>query len=154
MTQELLKLLTDAKLAGSKRTFNPEVGGHAYTYMFRSNEQAAELALSLITQNPDMVIGVLSRGESKPPREPWNVAEVTQVEYDDSQPEGKPNVFIQWKGTDVCFDFWCECGEQGHYDGFFAYAFRCSRCETIYEMPSTVYPLRVEKSVHEPVALS
>lgn len=83
---------------------------------------------------------------------PWNAAEVVRIEYADAHPEGKPNVFIQWKGTDVCFDFWCDCGEQSHYDGYFAYSFKC-KCGAIYEMPWTVYPIRVEASEHTPVEM-
>jgi hypothetical protein len=60
-------------------------------------------------------------------------------------------VFIQWKGTDVCFDFRCECGADAHFDGYFAYAIKCPLCGTIYEMPSTVTLLKVETSDHDPV---
>lgn len=60
---------------------------------------------------------------------------------DDKRPE--PNVFIQWKGTDVCMDFYCECGARCHFDGDFAYAVKCPHCETIWEMPCKVYPRKV-----------
>lgn len=54
---------------------------------------------------------------------------------------GKPaECFIQWKGTDVCFDFHCPCGYDGHFDGYFAYAVKCKRCGSVYEMPANVYP--------------
>lgn len=76
-------------------------------------------------------------GESRP----WLVARVEAVPYEGHDDE--PNVFIQWKGTDVCFDFWCECGEQGHYDGFFAYSLRCGACGAVWAMPSTVYPRKL-----------
>ena len=29
--------------------------------------------------------------------------------------------FIQWKGTDACFDLTCSCGTLSHYDGDFMY---------------------------------
>lgn len=49
---------------------------------------------------------------------------------------GDPGVvFIQWKGTDVCLDFICECGIQGHFDGFFAYSLTCPRCDRQWVMP-------------------
>lgn len=32
------------------------------------------------------------------------------------EPEN-PYAFIQWKGTDVCMDFHCECGAHCHFDG-------------------------------------
>lgn len=49
----------------------------------------------------------------------------------------KPNqspAFIQWKGTDVCLDFWCKCGAHNHYDGYFAYRIVCGQCKTKYEL--------------------
>ena len=54
--------------------------------------------------------------------------------------------FIQWKNTDICMDFFCECGAQHHYDGFFAYAISCPDCGAIYEMDYLVKPRRVEKT--------
>ena len=62
------------------------------------------------------------------------------------EPTGDPpaEAFIQWKGTDVCFDFWCPCGGGGHFDGYFAYTVKCSDCGAVYEMPSHVYPRRIE----------
>jgi hypothetical protein len=46
-------------------------------------------------------------------------------------------VFVQWKGTDVCLDFHCQCGYHAHFDGDFAYQLRCVRCERVFEMPDT-----------------
>lgn len=68
----------------------------------------------------------------------------------------EPNVFIQWKGTDVCFDFWCQCGARGHYDGYFAYRFVCPDCRQVFEMPNTIIPVAVERESkwHQPVELS
>lgn len=54
------------------------------------------------------------------------------------EPKSVPNVFIQWKGTDVCLDFHCECGYNGHYDGGFAYGLRCGRCDKTWKVPHTV----------------
>lgn len=53
-----------------------------------------------------------------------------------------PHAFIQWKGTDVCLDFYCDCGTQGHFDGDFAYQLRCPACDTVWEMPWHLYPRR------------
>lgn len=47
-------------------------------------------------------------------------------------------VFIQWKGTDACFDFYCECGTQGHHDGYFAYVVKCSGCGKAWKLPTTL----------------
>ena len=51
-----------------------------------------------------------------------------------------PSAFIQWKGTDLCMDFYCECGAHCHFDGSFAYTVQCPHCQQIYEMPAFVFP--------------
>ena len=56
----------------------------------------------------------------------------------------KPNASIQWKGTDVCMDFTCSCGEECHVDGFFMYIVQCPTCNTMWEMPWVLYPRKVE----------
>lgn len=52
----------------------------------------------------------------------------------DYEDETRPSAFIQWKGTDVCMDFYCPCGAQGHFDGEFAYFVRCPHCNRVFEM--------------------
>lgn len=54
-----------------------------------------------------------------------------------------PHAFLQWKGTEACFDFKCECGALCHYDGYFAYTVKCPHCMTVYEMPFILYPRKV-----------
>lgn len=49
-----------------------------------------------------------------------------------------PHGWIQWKGTDVCIDIHCPCGEHSHYDGDFAYAIQCPHCEKIYALGQCV----------------
>jgi len=56
----------------------------------------------------------------------------------------EPHAFIQWKGTDVCMDFWCDCGAHCHFDGYFAYAVRCPHCKTIWQMPSHLFPRKAD----------
>lgn len=46
--------------------------------------------------------------------------------------EGKPHGWIQWKGTDVCMDVHCQCGELGHIDADFAYYVGCKACGRVY----------------------
>jgi hypothetical protein len=48
--------------------------------------------------------------------------------------ENRPHIWIQWKGTDVCCDIHCDCGYQGHFDGEFLYAFRCPKCQQVWEV--------------------
>lgn len=57
----------------------------------------------------------------------------------------KPNAFIQWKGTVVCMDFYCLCGEQFHIDDMFAYAVQCPHCERRYEMSSMIEAREIPK---------
>ena len=42
---------------------------------------------------------------------------------------------IQWKGTDVCMDIQCSCGESTHVDGDFAYVIQCCACNKFW-MPN------------------
>jgi len=50
----------------------------------------------------------------------------------------RPNAFIQWKGTDVCMDCYCLCGDQFHIDADFAYAVKCPHCSRVYEMSAMI----------------
>jgi len=49
---------------------------------------------------------------------------------------GKPKEgahgWIQWKGTDVCMDFHCVCGEHTHLDCDFTYLIQCGACKRVY----------------------
>lgn len=49
----------------------------------------------------------------------------------------KDNVYIQYKGTDICCDINCDCGTHLHLDSFNAYAVECWNCKAIWELPST-----------------
>jgi hypothetical protein len=49
-----------------------------------------------------------------------------------------PHGWVQWKGTEVCIDIHCDCGERGHYDGDFAYAVRCRNCGKIWALGQCV----------------
>lgn len=50
----------------------------------------------------------------------------------------RPCAFIQWKGTDVCADYYCVCGEQFHLDVDFAYAVQCHHCGRRYEVSAMI----------------
>lgn len=67
-------------------------------------------------------------------RPPWD------VDHDSSVPYGS----IQWKGTDVCLDFYCECGAHGHVDADFAYYVECGRCHAIFALNCCVRAHRVQ----------
>jgi hypothetical protein len=52
--------------------------------------------------------------------------------------EGKPHIWIQWKGTDVCCDIHCACGAHLHYDGDFMYFIQCPHCRQLWEIGTHV----------------
>lgn len=56
-----------------------------------------------------------------------------RIEYGDSL-----STFIQWKGTDLCMDWFCEDGHQNHWDGDFAYEISCIDCGKKYYPESSV----------------
>jgi hypothetical protein len=60
-------------------------------------------------------------------------------EFPFTKPEGSDvNMFIQWKGTDVCLDLHCPCGVHTHVDAEFAYYLRCGACGALYQMGTQV----------------
>lgn len=62
-------------------------------------------------------------------------------EFPFTKPEGSDaEMFIQWKGTDLCMDFYCPCSTfgGGHFDGAFAYYVRCTSCGQVYRMGTQV----------------
>lgn len=63
--------------------------------------------------------------------------------YDDAT---KPSAFVQWKNTNVCMDFHCDCGAHCHFDGYFANAVKCQHCQAEWEMPWNLYPRRLDRT--------
>ncbi len=53
-----------------------------------------------------------------------------------NQPGRRCESFVQYKGTSICIDVYCDCGVQLHFDGDFAYALRCWSCKTVWSLPS------------------
>ena len=45
---------------------------------------------------------------------------------------------IQWKGTDVCIDVRCKCGEHYHCDAEFFWNFECPACHRQYAVGTCV----------------
>lgn len=75
-----------------------------------------------------------------------NEDEVWKVQ--DTQ-EGKPHGWIQWKGTDVCMDVYCKCGQHSHLDDDFAYAVKCPACGTVYVCNAHIELIEIESSLDE-----
>lgn len=61
---------------------------------------------------------------------------------EDAQHAGKPHGWIQWKGTNVCVDLHCVCGEHSHVDGGFAYFFQC-KCGKKYALGQNIQLLEL-----------
>lgn len=54
--------------------------------------------------------------------------------------------FIQWKGTDVCMDFYCpNCSNHSHVDGCFCFHVRCPECKSIYKLADEIQLTKVEQ---------
>jgi hypothetical protein len=58
--------------------------------------------------------------------------------YTQDHPEERPFGRIQWKGTDVCIDLYCQCGTHLHFDGDFMYFIRCFHCKQVYAVGTVV----------------
>lgn len=67
-----------------------------------------------------------------------NSKEYYKSVYDQDGNQDVPNGWIQWKGTDVCMDIHCKCGENSHVDGDFQYFFVCPKCKTSYAVGCNV----------------
>ncbi len=56
---------------------------------------------------------------------------------------GKPHMWIQWKGTNVCCDVYCDCGAHLHFDCDFLYFFKCRECGQVWESGTHVNMYKV-----------
>lgn len=72
-----------------------------------------------------------------------------QFSHNTTRPE--THAFIQWKGTDVCMDFRCDCGAEPHIDGYFAHNIKCHKCGTLWQMPIFLFPRKVVGEPEGPV---
>jgi len=71
-------------------------------------------------------------------REEDNYSKFYDQVYGRDNPKGKASGWIQWKGTDVCIDLVCECGERNHFDGDFFYFYQCQKCLRIYAVGQNI----------------
>lgn len=72
----------------------------------------------------------------------------SHLDIESPQFDGKPHLWIQWKGTDVCCDIHCACGAHLHFDGDFLYFFQCPHCGQHWECGTHVpiYPVPKERA--------
>jgi hypothetical protein len=61
------------------------------------------------------------------------------------QYKGQPHGWVQWKGTEVCMDIHCKCGDMFHIDASFAYFVKCPTCETVYMCNGHIELIEIDK---------
>ena len=61
-----------------------------------------------------------------------------EVYRKDVNVKDRPSGWIQWKGTDVCVDLHCMCGNMEHFDGYFFYFYECSECKRVYAVGENI----------------
>ncbi len=80
-----------------------------------------------------------------------NAEAFPHFDADKASVDGKPHVWIQWKGTDVCCDVRCVCGHGGHLDVEFMYFIRCAKCGRTYQVGQSMplYELTPEQAAND-----
>jgi hypothetical protein len=73
------------------------------------------------------------------------VTTATEAEEIQETYEGKPHGRLQWKGSDVCMDVHCVCGELAHFDGDYTFFIQCPTCGRIYYCNSHIEFIEIEK---------
>lgn len=71
--------------------------------------------------------------------------EPSHLDIESPQFEGKPHIWVQWKGTDVCCDIHCACGAFLHFHGDFFYFFQCPHCQKYWEVGTHIAIYEVTK---------
>lgn len=80
--------------------------------------------------------------------------EKTNQSYDlDKEDHTETRVFVQYKNTSICLDFWCKCGAVGHFDGDFAHNLKCPACKTVFAMPPMLFPKALDGEPEVPPRL-
>lgn len=65
---------------------------------------------------------------------------------------GEPlSTYIQWKGTDVCMDWYCENGHHNHIDGYSYYEVVCEFCQKEYKLGDSVSLYQISQSIKEKI---
>ena len=75
-----------------------------------------------------------------------------RVEEASADERSGPHGWVQWKGTGVCMDVHCSCGEHSHIDAEFAYRVRCPCCGAVYHVSGNVrlVPATEEEAAWKP----
>lgn len=67
------------------------------------------------------------------------------------KPDAPPHGWAQWKGTQLCMDLRCACGELAHLDDDFAYSVECDACKRVYLLDPHIRLVEIQplKGKHE-----
>ena len=68
--------------------------------------------------------------------------------------ESQPHGWVQWKGTNVCVDIHCECGELTHFDGDFMYIIECPHCHRKYFANGHIQLIEIEECENMPAKIA
>ena len=68
--------------------------------------------------------------------------------------KGQPHGWIQWKGTNVCMDIHCECGELTHIDADFSYHVKCGNCGIVYFCNGHIELIKLDQEPENCVVIS
>lgn len=67
----------------------------------------------------------------------------------EADPNNKNVCHVQWKGSAVCIDFTCACGNKGHFDkASFAYFVHCPKCDRYWAMDPMVRIIEMTEPEH------
>jgi hypothetical protein len=83
------------------------------------------------------------------------IAKTSELAWDvQHKYDGQPHAWIQWKGTNVCMDIHCKCGEMTHVDNDFAYHVKCCKCGTVYFCNGNIELIELETEPENCVVVS
>ena len=71
-----------------------------------------------------------------------------------NQYPGLAHGWIQWKGTAVCMDIYCKCGESSHVDSDFCYNVKCGSCGRVYMCNGYIELIELRQEPKECVVVS
>ena len=77
-----------------------------------------------------------------------------EAAWDMQRLDYRPHGWIQWKGTDVCMDVHCVCGELAHVDDDGTYHVKCQSCGRVYFCNGHIELIELQKEPENCVKLA
>ena len=68
--------------------------------------------------------------------------------------QSEPSACLQWKGTDVCMDVYCDCGTHSHVDGDFCQFVICPACSRTFCCMPEIVLIEVENDPDDPLPMT